>query len=251
MRFSACIEMIFRELPVAERIKNVAAAELPAFEFWSWQNKDLEEILKAKEETGLEVAAFIGSGGGAAVNPAERNGFVKGVADAVAVARRLDCRRLIITVGHEVPGLSRGGQHRSIVEGLSEARKYAEDGGVYLLVEPLNVLDHKGYYLSSSAEGMEIVGEVGSAHVQLLFDIYHQQVTEGNLSANIAACLPKTGHFHVADVPGRHEPGTGEINYRYLFQRIDELGYAGYVGLEYRPLNEPAETLRGVLALVA
>ena len=184
MKFSVCIEMIFRDLPVAERIRAVAASGIPAFEFWSWENKDLEEIVKTKEETGLEVAAFIGSGGGSAANPPERDGFVRGVADAVQVAGKLGCQRLIITPGGEVPELSRAAQHNSIVDGLREARKYAEDGEVCLLLEPLS-----DRFLRSSAEGAQIVEEVGSSHVRLLFDMYHQQITEGNLTGHIKACL--------------------------------------------------------------
>ena len=245
MRFSVCIEMIFRDLPVGERIRAVATAGFPAFEFWSWENKDLEEIARTKDETGLEVAAFIGSGGGSAADPAERDGFVRGVADAVEVAGKLGCRRLIITAGGALPELSRAAQHDSIVAGLRDACRYAEDGEVCLLLEPLS-----DQFLRSSAEGAQIVEEVGSAHVQMLFDMYHQQITEGNLTSRIKSCLPHIGHFHVADAPDRHEPGTGELNYRYLLQQIERLGYDGYIGLEYRPLKEPAASLRETLAVL-
>ncbi|MCD6334885.1 MAG: TIM barrel protein [Candidatus Latescibacteria bacterium] len=246
MKFSVCIEMIFRDLPVVERIRAVAASGLPAFEFWSWEDKDLEEIVRTKDESGLEVAAFIGSGGGSAADPAERDGFVQGVADAVEVAGKLGCRRLIITPGGEMPALSRAAQHGSIVDGLREACKYAEDGEVCLLLEPLS----GDRFLRSSAEGAQIVEEVGSSHVRLLFDMYHQQITEGNLTGHIKACLPQIGYFHVADAPDRHEPGTGELNYRYLLHQIERLGYDGYIGLEYRPLKEPAASLRETLTVV-
>jgi hydroxypyruvate isomerase len=119
-----------------------------------------------------------------------------------------------------------------------------------VVVEPLNVLvDHPGYYLTASAEGFEILDEVGSQAVKLLFDIYHQQITEGNLLANIVPHIKQIGHFHVADVPGRHEPGTGEINYANVFHAIDKAGYEGFVGLEYWPTVPAADTLRTVRAL--
>jgi hydroxypyruvate isomerase len=117
------------------------------------------------------------------------------------------------------------------------------------VLEPLNQLDHPGEFLSSSDEGFAIVREVGSPNVRLLFDIYHQQISEGNLTRRIVDNLDLIGHFHVADVPGRHEPGTGEINYEHLFGVLREHGYGGYVGLEYLPHVDAAASLRAVRAL--
>ena len=119
-----------------------------------------------------------------------------------------------------------------------------------LVIEPLNVLvNHKGHYLSTSTEGFQILGEVGSPNIQLLFDIYHQQITEGNLIQNITRNIEKIGHFHVADVPGRHEPGTGEINYSNVFGAIVKAGYTGFVGLEMWPTIDQATAIRQTLAL--
>jgi len=120
-----------------------------------------------------------------------------------------------------------------------------------LVIEPLNVLvDHPGYYLTTSAEGFEILDEVDSPNVKLLYDIYHQQVTEGNLIATITSHIAQIAHFHVADVPGRHEPGTGEINWVNVLRAIDEAGYAGYVGLEYMPTGATVESLEYIKAVV-
>src|SRR4029077_17233792 len=113
-----------------------------------------------------------------------------------------------------------------------------------VVLEPLNVLvDHAGYYLVTTAEGLEIVDEVASPNVKLLFDIYHQQISEGNVIRNLTENLAKIGHVHAADNPGRHEPGTGELNYAVIFRALDAAGYDGHVGLEYRPSTDPAETL--------
>ena len=125
-----------------------------------------------------------------------------------------------------------------------------EDAGVTLIVEPLNILcNHVGYYLDSSYEAFEICNEVGSPNVKVLYDIYHQQISEGNLIPTIRKYFDLIGHFHVADVPGRNEPGTGEINYRNVFKAIEDLGYDKYVGLEYEPTIDTAETIRKVLEL--
>jgi len=225
---------------------------IPAFEFWGWDNKDLDAIDEAKEKAGLAVASCVGSGGGVLVDPTQRAAFVEGVGKSIEVAHQLDCKTLIITTGNELVDVSREDQHASIVEGLKQAAPLAASGKVTLALEPLNILvNHKGYYLSTSAEGFQILEEVGSPHVKLLYDIYHQQITEGNLIANIEAGIQSIGHFHVADVPGRHEPGTGEINYRNVFKKIEALGYKDYVGLEYTPQKEAGETLKHVMALAS
>jgi hydroxypyruvate isomerase len=122
--------------------------------------------------------------------------------------------------------------------------------GVTLIVEPLNILcNHMGYYLASSYEAFGICAEVGSKNIKVLYDIYHQQITEGNLIPTIRKYFDLIGHFHVADVPGRNEPGTGEINYRNVFGAIEALGYDKYVGLEYSPTIDTAETIKKVIDL--
>jgi hydroxypyruvate isomerase len=244
VQLSACVEMIFRDLPFQERLERVAAAGLPAFEFWRLDDKDVEAIRAAQQELGLTCAAFVGTAGVPLLAPERRPEVLASLRRALGVAHRLGCRALIATTGQAVPERSRAEQHAAIVAALREAAKPCEDAGVTIVLEPLNLLvDHQGYYLATSAEGFEIVDEVGSRAVKLLYDIYHQQITEGNLIATITANVAKIGHVHVADVPGRHEPGTGEINYRNVFRALEATGYGGFVGLEYRPLAEAAATL--------
>ena len=125
-----------------------------------------------------------------------------------------------------------------------------EGSEVMVVLEPLNVLvDHRGYFLSSSEESFRIIEAVGSANVKLLYDVYHQQITEGNLISTIEKNIRKIGHFHIADVPGRHEPGTGEINYANVIRKIAESEYNGFIGLEYRPLRTSEESLAYIKGL--
>ena len=236
LKLSVCVEMIFRELPFLERLDRVAAAGYPAFEFWRIADKDVEGIHARQVELGLACATFVGTAGLSLVDPSRRGELLPALEEALEVARRLDCRTMIATTGQALPDVPREAQHASVVAALKELAKPCEDRGVLLVLEPLNVLvDHQGYYLDRSAEAFQIVDEVGSPAVKLLYDAYHQQITEGNLIATITANVARIGHVHVADVPGRHEPGTGEINYRNVFRALDAAGYAGYVGLEYRP----------------
>ena len=246
---SGCVEALFRDLPFVERIHAVRNIGLTAFEFWGHANKDIDAVVAAQRKTGLAVSSISCDTGGPLVNPANREKFAPAAEKSVAVAKRLNCRTLIVTVGQEVPGVSRAEQHRSIVQGLKTVAPTVEKAGVTLVVEPLNVLvNHKGYFLATTQEGIEIVDEVGSPNVKLLYDIYHQQITEGNLIATITANIAKIGHFHMADVPGRHEPGTGEINYENVFRAIAGTDYDGYIGLELWPTKPEKEALAATIA---
>jgi len=250
-KFSVCIEMILGELPFLDRIDAVAEMGYPAFEFWGWRTKDLKGILERKKKNGLEVAIFGVDHKGKLVDYSTRNKFIKGLRESLETAQKLECSTLLVTVGNEIIGVPRKKQHESIVKCLTEAAEFAEKADVTLALEPLNVLvDHKGYYLYSSREGFEIVNEVNSPYVKLLYDIYHQQIMEGNLIDTITKNIDLIAHFHVADVPGRHEPGTGEINYVNVFRSIGKTGYNGYVGLEFKPLTSSKEALRRVMSIV-
>jgi hydroxypyruvate isomerase len=250
LRLSACVEMIFRDLPFVDRMEQVAKAGLPAFEFWRLADKEIDAIARKQAETGLSCAAFTGTGSVPLVDAGRRAEFLAALREAVTVAGRLGARTLIVTTGQALADVPRERQRESVVAALRAAAPIAADAGITLVLEPLNILvDHKGYFLPTSAEGFAILDEVGSPAVRMLYDIYHQQITEGNLIATITANIGKIGHLHVADVPGRHEPGTGEINYRNVFRAVEAAGYAAYVGLEYRPSVDHAATLATVRSL--
>jgi hydroxypyruvate isomerase len=252
IKFSACIEALYKDVPFVDRIEKVAAVGMKAFEFWGWGNKDIDAIKAAKDKFGLEVATFGANVGGPLVDPSNRGKLPETLKQSVEVAHKLDCKRMLVTTGNEIEGVRRGAQHQSIVDGLKVAAKIVEDAGITLCLEPLNVLvNHKGYYLYSSAEGFQIVEQVGSPNVGLLYDIYHQQITEGNLIATITDNIEKITHFHVADVPGRHEPGSGEINYKNVFKSISESRYDGFVGLEFWPVCPDDDALKMLLDMTA
>jgi len=254
MKLSVCICTVFKEVDFVDRIAKVKASGLGAFEFWGWSGVDLDAVEAAKQDTGLALAALgvdsadpavrEGKAKGQLVNPACREAFVAAAIETIAVATRLGNKAIIATVGNEQEGMTRQAQHQSIIDGMKAVAPQAEDAGVTFVLEPLNTLvNHKGYYLWSSAEGFDICRAVDSPAVKLLFDIYHQQIMEGNLIQNITENIDLIGHFHSADVPGRHEFGTGEIHYANVLQRIDETGYDGYIGLEYHPTGDSAESI--------
>jgi len=263
MKLSACICMIFGEVEFVDRVARVKEAGLPAFEFWGWSGVDLDGIQAAMADTGMELAALCvdssdpnvkqGMSAGSLVNPECREAFVAAARETIGVAQRLGTRTIITTVGNEQEHLSPDQMHESIVQGMKAIAPEAEDAGVTFVIEPLNTLvNHKGYYLWSSAEGFDICRAVGSPNVKLLFDIYHQQIMEGNLIQNITENIEWIGHFHSADVPGRHEFGTGEINYANIVRAIDGTDYDGVLGLEYKPTGDSAASLaqvKGILGM--
>jgi hydroxypyruvate isomerase len=248
---SVCVEMVFKPLPFVERLEAVAKAGYPAFEFWGWQDKDMASIHEAKDRLGLKLAAF-GVRGGTLLDPGNHAAFVDALGQAAEWARTLDCPNLIVTTGNTLPDVPRERQLDDLRRGLEAVAKGAQAGGVTAVVEPLNSkVDHKGYFLDHGPEAFRLVDEIGNPHLRVLYDIYHMQIMDGDIIATIEANLDKIGHFHVADVPGRHEPGTGELNYANVFRRIDATGYRGYVGLEYRPSGDHAASLDVVRSLAA
>lgn len=248
LRFSVCVETMFADKPFEQRLEYVADMGFPAFEFWSRQGKDMNITLALKMALRLEVSAFVGSSS-SLVDPAQRPQFLTDITRAASLAVDLSCANLIVTSGPALAGVAPEEQRRNMVEALRAAAETAADADVCLVLEPLNQTDHPGTFLSSSDEGFAIVREVGSPNVKLCFDLYHQQISEGNLTRRILDNLDLIGHIQVADVPGRHEPGTGEINYEHVFGILRESAYKGFVGLEYYPLVDASASLKAVRAL--
>jgi hydroxypyruvate isomerase len=239
MKFSVNIEALYSNKNFVEGMREIKQIGFNAFEFWSWWDKDLPLILNAKDAFGLEISGIV-TKFISLTDPSKRQAYVEGVKQTISVAKMLGCKTIISQVGQEIPGFSREEQHRSIVEGLKSCVPFLNDAKIMLVIEPLNTLvDHKGYYLDSSKEGFQIVNEVGSPFVKVLYDIYHMQIMEGNIISTISNNIDKIGYFHVAGVPGRHEPYIGELFYMNIFKAIKTTGFKGYIALEYFPITPP------------
>lgn len=243
---SVCIDAVFEGKALDEALGGVREAGFEAFEFWGWWDRDLDALLAARDRYGLDVAAcctkFI-----SLVDPDTRDAYLKGLEASISAAQRLDCGVLISQVGDFRPQVPRDEQRGCLIEGLKQAAPALEAAGVTLVIEPLNELvDHPGYYLVRSDEAFQIISEVDSPAVKVVYDIYHQQISEGQLIANITANIDKIGHFHAAGNPGRHELTVGELHYPSIFDAIRGTTYQGYVGLEYWPVREPLAGLRDV-----
>jgi hydroxypyruvate isomerase len=224
-------------------MKLVKECGYQAFEFWSWWDKDIDSIVAAKEDLGLEVATFCTK----FANPGDKTlqkDFITGWKETVDTAKKLDTKAIIMQAGYQSEVISYKEHRNSLIETVKEASKIAEQEDVTLLIEPLNTLvDHKGYHMWSSLDAFEFCDQINNPKVKVLFDIYHQQIMEGNLISNITANIDKIGHFHAAGCPGRAELMTGEINYRNVILAIELTGYEGYLGLEYMTKEDPKKSL--------
>jgi len=258
LRLTACIEMMFKEYDYNKRPAAAADIGLDGVEFWGWASKDLAAIGDAAKAAGMPITSCSIDTKDEACQEAWRKFgmldlsnvqvFVDMVGESIMAMKPLDIPTLIVCTGNTLPGRTRQLQEEAVLACLTAAAPIAQQHGIQLVLEPLNpVIDHIGHYLNTSAQAFHILKIVNHPSVKLLFDIYHQQVTEGNVINNIVQNIDLIGHFHVADSPGRHQPGTGEMNYHNIFHAIEDAGFKQWVGLEYSPTIETEKSLLEVM----
>lgn len=247
-RFAVNIEMWWRHLPFLERIDHAAALGFPAIEFWDWRTKDIAAIAERCGTLGLEVAQFTAWGFDPPMLLESNHGrFVRAIEEATDVARTLPCRLMTVVGGDDQPGLTRAEMHAGIAAGLRRAAPIAEAADVTLILEPMNVrVDHPGHSLFGSDPAIRICQQVGSPAVKLNWDLYHMQLSEGDLCGHLREGFAAgvVGYVQLADTPGRHEPGTGEVCYSRVLREVFDLGYRGFVGLECSPIHDEPTAAR-------
>jgi hydroxypyruvate isomerase len=251
MKYSACIEWLFADESddFADRVRSAAANGFSAVEFWFWSNKDLDAIEAALNQTGLRLAGCVCEPMIGLNDPANHAAFLDGLRSSIAVAQRLGASVLIAQAGAELPDVPRAAQRAAMVACLSAAADILNGSGVRLAVEPLNTLvDHAGYFLSSTAETLEIIAEVDRPEIGIVYDVYHSAVMGERTEEVLAESVARVLHVHVADHPGRGNPGTGTIELAPRLAWIFANGYDGLVGLEYRPSAGTAAALPAVFA---
>jgi hydroxypyruvate isomerase len=249
-RYSACIEWLFAEEgdSFPDRIRRAHAAGLTAIEFWRWTGKDLDAIEAALKETGLAVTSLVAEPMIALTDAANRQAWLNGLAESVAVAKRLGAPVLIAQAGDDLPGLTREEQRRALTETLRAGADILKGSGVRLGVEPLNIrIDHVGYFLDSTREGLDIIDDVARPEIGIVYDIYHSAVMDERTEEVLNGRLDRVIHVHVADHPGRNEPGSGDIDLAHRLGWIFANGYDGAVGLEYRPTRPGADAVKAAI----
>jgi len=243
MKFSVCTDIVLKNMPTADAIKELGSLGYTACEFWQFWDKDLDAIIAAGREHNVKILGFLTKGMNL-VDRSQRGTYLEGLKVSVDAANRCGAGMLLTQVGNDT-GASRERQMENITETLNMCGPILDSTGITLLVEPLNLrVNRPGYFLYSTEDAVRIIKNATVPGVKILFDIYHQQIMEGNLTANILENIGMIGHFHAAGCPGRGELTTGEINYPNIFSAIEQAGYEGYMGLEYFPTCDPIAGLR-------
>jgi hydroxypyruvate isomerase len=249
-RFAANLTMLFNELPVLERFEAAASAGFEAVEFlfpYDYPIEDLQQRLRASRLRlvlhNFPAGHWAAGERGIACLPDRVQEFRESVAVAVRYARALGCRQLNCLAGIHADAHDPAVLRRTFIENLKYAARALAEAQLTLLIEPINTRDIPNFYLNTSRQALSIMQAVAEPNLKLQYDVYHAQIMEGDLSRTIERLLPHIAHMQIADTPGRHEPGTGEIDYEYLFALIDRLGYSGWIGCEYKPKGATLEGL--------
>lgn len=246
-RFSACIEMLFvsESGDPAERIRLARAAGLDAVEFWRWSNKDLDTIAQALEETGVALAGIVAEPFAELTRESDHDRFLRGLEQSRDVALRLGTQVLICQSGPLLAGVDRARQHDALTTAMARSADILAGSGVRLGLEPLNDrVDHPGYYLTSAQEAFAIVDAVDRSEIGLTYDLYHSMVMGEDPHTVAGEHLDRIVHVHLADHPGRNQPGTGGLDLKAQLDWLDRAGYVGFVGLEYRPTGNTVDALK-------
>jgi hydroxypyruvate isomerase len=254
MRFAVNVSILFKEVPFLERFARARAAGFGAVEFWWPAGEDLGDVRAAVRDAGLAVALINFDAGdmpagdrGLLSDPDRAQLFRDNVPVALELAQDLGCRRLNALVGLELAPERREEQLALARENVGWAADRAAEVGAEVLIEAVNTFENGPYLLHTTRQAAAFVRAVGRPNVTLQYDAYHMQRMEGNLVATLREHIGEIAHVQVADSPGRGEPGTGEINYPFVLAALEELGYDGYVGLEYNPTTAATEDSLGWL----
>jgi hydroxypyruvate isomerase len=255
-RFSANLSFLYPELPFLDRIDAAGASGFRGVEYMAPYDYELAEIKKRLRAHGLAqvlfnlpVGNFAAGERGYATDPTRVKEFRRGVEAAVSIARELDCTRVNVLCGIAVPGLDAATARATLIENVQYAAASLAAIGATLVVEPLNRIETPNFVIGTTAEGLALIAEADAPNFALQYDCYHAQRSEGNIIATLRANIARIKHVQLADSPGRNEPGTGELAYERILPVLDELGYAGWVGLEYKPSRATDETLGWMRAL--
>ena len=255
---SACIEPMYQELPFLDRFQAAKRDGFDFVEFWSWTDKDLDAVRDAASSAGIGITGFNGDAELSMINPDQKAAYLDFLRRSVEAAKKVGARSVTIHSN----GLGEGGvviDHYdrlsdtvklcTMFDTLKECARIAEASGVLMNLEPLNITtDHVGNFLQTTRMAAEMTRLIASPKLKVLYDVYHMQLNEGSLCDNIRAYGDQFGHIHVADAPGRHEPGTGEINFHKVFACLEDVGYRGLIGFELIPETTTENAARVIQA---
>lgn len=243
MKVSVCIDMMFSYCDFYDRFSEVKNCGIDTIEFWKWTNKDLDKIIESKMDVSIfnidssdEQLSYDLSRG--ILNDGRVEDFLKALNESIPVYKKLNAKAMIVLIGEH-----KEYSEENVLKCLLAAKEIVEREGVNLIIEPLNATDRVGYCMPYAKPVFELLRKVNSPNIKMLYDIYHQNMTGDFSMDDVKENIDIIGHFHVADAPGRHEVGTGNVDYVKIISEINKLPYDGYIGLEYRATKKDSETL--------
>lgn len=259
MKKSVCIEMLFTEVPFEERFLLAKEAGFDYIEFWSWKDKDITKIKSLCEKYDLQIASFSGDQDFSMINQKENEDYIAFVVESIHTAIFLDCKYLVLhsnalgeggKVVNAFPEINTYEKFANMFQVLSKLAPIAEQNKITLVLEALNTqIDHVNNFLAYTKDAAALIAMVKSEYIKILYDVYHMQVNEGNIIDTITTYIKSIGYIHIADVPGRNEPGTGEINYKNVMERFRQLDYDGVIGFELLPTGTSTAIAKELLKL--
>ena len=246
MKISVCIDMMFANLPFFERMQSVKECGLEGIEFWKWSNKDIDEVCRKKAELSLgfsvmnidsqdESLSYDLSRG--ILNDGRVDDFLKALSESVPIYKKIGAGALIVLIGENADY-----NKENVKKCLTAAIPVLEQNNVNLVIEPLNSFDRVGYSMPYATPVFELLREINNPHIKMLYDIYHQNMMGDFSLDEVCENIDLIGHFHVADAPGRHEPGTGDVPYVDIIKAINATNYNGFIGMEYRATKPDDQT---------
>ena len=259
MKKSVCIEMLFSEVPFEDRFGLTKESGFDYLEFWSWKDKDIQKIKELCRANDLKIASFSGDQDFSMIDPDQKADYVAFVQESIEIAKSLSCANLVIhsnalgengVVLNHYPNIADPDKTAVMLDVLKTLAMEAEKSNVTLVLEALNTMvDHSGNFLASTRQAAELIRSVNSSHIKILYDIYHMQIMEGNMINTLNQYIDTIGYIHIADVPGRHEPGTGEINFANVIKTLEKLKYDGIIGFELAPLQDSTTAVQRIIDL--
>jgi hydroxypyruvate isomerase len=252
-KLSVMLWTVFKDLPFEQRLEKIAEAGYSSIElvneYKDWSDADFRRYAAKRRSLGITCDACTLPVKGI-VDPSKKDEFLSDLKKFLPTAEKLECAELIILTGNRIDGVAHEVTHQSCVDTLKYGADIAARANVTLLLENIDPEENPKYFLTSVAEGFEVIRQVDHSHVKFLYDFYHEQISEGNLIEKLEKNIKLVGLVHIADVPGRHQPGTGEINFGNIFRKLAELKYDRYAAMEFMPTGDQVKALREARELV-
>jgi len=253
MKKSVCIEMIFTEVPFEDRFNLAKESGLDYVEFWTWKDKDIQRIKELCRSHDLKIAGFSGDQNYSMIDEKQKDDYIALTEESIETAKFLNCSHLVLhsnalgengVVINHYPDISGYDKIAVMTHVLKALAPRAEKANVTLVLEALNSkVNHVGNFLTSTKEAASLIRNMNSPFIKILYDIYHMQIMEDNIIRTLKENIDAIGYIHMADVPGRHEPGTGEINYKNVVKTLKAIKYDGIIGFEFTPKHDSSNAI--------